>query len=70
MKHMTPRQQQFFESLPSSWKKPLEHVCETPAIDKLIQFLQEREDAGAKIYPAKKIYLPRYVQHLSMTSAW
>ena len=53
-KTMTPRQQQFFSALPDSWKKPLEQVCTHPEIDKLIQFLQEREAAGATIYPAKK----------------
>lgn len=51
---MTPRQQQFFAALPESWKQPLEKVCAHPEIDKLIQFLQEREAAGAKIYPLKK----------------
>jgi uracil-DNA glycosylase len=51
---MTERQQQFFSALPSSWKKPLEAVCHRPEIDALVQFLQEREKAGAMIYPAKK----------------
>lgn len=51
---MTPRQQQFFDALPHSWQKPLEEVCASPEIEKLLQFLQEREAAGAKIYPAKK----------------
>lgn len=51
---MTPRQQQFFAALPTSWKKPLEAVCKRPEIDALLQFLQERESAGAIIYPAKQ----------------
>lgn len=51
---MTPRQQQFFSALPASWQKPLRHVCERPEIDALVQFLQEREKAGAIIYPQKQ----------------
>lgn len=51
---MTPRQQKFFAALPSSWKEPLEHICERPEIDALVQFLQEREVAGAVIYPEKQ----------------
>lgn len=51
---MTPNQQQFFAALPPSWKKPLEEICHTPAIDTLVQFLKGREAAGATIYPAKQ----------------
>lgn len=51
---MTLRQQKFFAALPASWKEPLEEVCNRPEIDALLQFLQEREAAGAKIYPAKQ----------------
>lgn len=51
---MTPRQQQFFAALPDSWKEPLHAVCENPKIDALVAFLQEREAAGATIYPAKQ----------------
>ena len=51
---MTPQQQQFYNALPPSWKKPLHDVCSKPQIDKLIHFLLEREAAGAKIYPAKQ----------------
>jgi len=51
---MTPRQQQFFAALPPSWKKPLQHICERPEIDALVQFLQEREAADAVIYPVKQ----------------
>lgn len=51
---MTPRQQKLFASLPTSWQTPLENICNNPAIDKLLQFLQERETAGATIYPAKQ----------------
>jgi uracil-DNA glycosylase len=51
---MTPRQQRFYAALPPSWQKPLEEVCTQPEIDELIQFLQEREVAGATIYPAKQ----------------
>lgn len=54
MKTMTSRQQQFYKSLPTSWQKPLENVCKKPEIDALVQFLQEREKAGATIYPAKQ----------------
>lgn len=50
---MTPRQQQFYAALPDSWKKPLEAVCARPEIDALVSFLQEREAAGATIYPPK-----------------
>lgn len=51
---MTPQQEQFFSSLPSSWQAPLRAVCEKPEIDALIHFLQEREAAGATMYPAKQ----------------
>ena len=51
---MTERQQKFFDSLPPSWKQPLQEVCMRPEIDRLVQFLQERETAGAIIYPAKR----------------
>lgn len=51
---MTPRQQQFLTALPVSWRKPLEHICERPEIDALVQFLQDRESAGAVIYPEKQ----------------
>lgn len=50
---MTLRQQQFFSALPTSWKQPLENVCQRPEIDALVQYLQEREASGAKIYPTK-----------------
>lgn len=51
---MTPRQRQFFNALPVSWQPPLKEVCSRPEIDELVQFLQEREAAGATIYPAKQ----------------
>lgn len=51
---MTPRQQQFFNALPASWQPPLKEVCSRPEIDALVQFLQEREAAGATIYPSKQ----------------
>lgn len=51
---MTPRQQQFFTALAQSWKEPLQAICKSPAIDTLVQFLQDREAAGAIIYPAKQ----------------
>ena len=54
MKAMTPAQQQFFNALPSSWKKPLEEICHRPEIDALLHFLKEREATGALIYPAKQ----------------
>jgi uracil-DNA glycosylase len=54
METMTLRQQKFFEALPPSWKKPLKEVCERPEIDALLQFLHDREAAGATIYPAKQ----------------
>lgn len=50
---MTQRQQLFFDSLPLSWQGPLKKVCERVEIDTLVKFLQEREVAGAIIYPAK-----------------
>lgn len=52
--NMTERQKQFFAALPDSWKKPLEEVCKRPEIDALVKFLQERQAAGAVIYPAKQ----------------
>lgn len=51
---MTPTQQQFFSAIPESWKQPLREVCSRPEIGALVQFLQQREAAGAVIYPAKK----------------
>lgn len=51
---MTSHQQQFFAALPDSWKKPLENMCQSPEIDALVHYLQEREKAGAIIYPAKQ----------------
>lgn len=51
---MNARQQQFFSSLPASWKEPLKDVCTTPAMDALILHLKEREESGAIIYPAKQ----------------
>ena len=51
---MTPRQQQFLAAIPASWKEPLKDVCQRPEIDALVQFLQEREAAGAVIFPQKK----------------
>jgi uracil-DNA glycosylase len=50
---MTPRQEKFYAALPDSWKNPLQEVCTRPEIDALLQFLQEREAAGATIYPSK-----------------
>ncbi len=50
---MTPNQLQFFKALPASWQEPLRSVCSRPEIDALVQFLQEREAAGAVIYPEK-----------------
>lgn len=54
MKPLTERQKKFYDALPDSWKKPLEEVCQRPEIDALVAFLQERELAGATIYPAKQ----------------
>lgn len=54
MEIMTPRQQKLYNSLPPSWQQPLANVCARPEVDSLIQFLQEREAAGATIYPAKQ----------------
>jgi uracil-DNA glycosylase len=54
MKQMSLKQQKFFSAIPNSWKKPLEEVCKESKIDSLINFLQERESAGATIYPEKK----------------
>jgi uracil-DNA glycosylase len=51
---MTPRQQQFVTALPSAWKKALAHIGKCHEIDVLVQFLQEREAAGAVIYPQKQ----------------
>ena len=51
---MTPNQQQFFKALPASWQQPLRQVCSMPEIDALVEFLKEREAAGAIIYPAKE----------------
>lgn len=54
MKTMTLRQQELLASLPDSWKAPLQDVCARPEIDALLQFLQERDAAGASIYPAQQ----------------
>jgi uracil-DNA glycosylase len=54
MTSMTLRQKKFYSALPESWQKPLEEVCKRPEIDSLLKFLQERESAGAQIYPAKQ----------------
>lgn len=51
---MTIRQQKLLASLPDSWRSELEEVCALPEIDRLVQFLQEREAAGAVIHPAKQ----------------
>lgn len=51
---MTPRQQQFFNALPPSWQEPLKAVCGSSEVDELLQFLKERETAGATIYPTKQ----------------
>ena len=51
---MTPEQLKFFTALPASWQAPLQKVCATPEIDLLVKFLQQREIAGATIYPQKK----------------
>lgn len=51
---MTSRQEKFYAALPNSWKEPLKAVCSRPEIDVLLQFLHQREAAGAIIYPAKK----------------
>lgn len=51
---MTTRQQKFFNAIPKSWKEPLIQVCRKNEIDQLVQFLQEREEAKAIIYPEKK----------------
>lgn len=51
---MTPSQHQFFTALPASWKEPLQDICERSEIDSLLQFLKEREAAGAIIYPHKQ----------------
>lgn len=50
---MTAQQKKIFNALPNSWKKPLQEVCATDEIDFLVHYLQEREAAGAKIYPQK-----------------
>lgn len=54
MTTLTLRQQKFFSALPNSWKQPLEDVCSRPEIDSLVNFLQKREAANAKIYPSKQ----------------
>ncbi len=51
---MTERQQQFYSSIPASWRTHLKDVCARPEIDGLVAFLKEREAAGATIYPAKQ----------------
>lgn len=51
---MTPKLQQFYKSLPASWQKPLATICQRPEVDALVNFLQDRENAGAIIYPAKQ----------------
>ncbi len=50
----TLRRQEFFAALPSSWKQPLEPICNTAEIAQLEFYLEERKKAGAQIFPAKK----------------
>lgn len=54
LEKMRPRQQKFLAALPATWQKPLAAVCCQPQIEMLLQYLQQREAAGAKIYPAKQ----------------
>lgn len=54
MNRMTPRQQQFFNALPTSWQPALQQICQSSQIESLVQFLQEREAAGAVIFPQKQ----------------
>ena len=54
MKEMNSSQQQFFASLPDSWKEPLKDICNRPEMNALLQYLKERESAGAIIYPKKQ----------------
>jgi uracil-DNA glycosylase len=51
---MTPAQLKFFTALPASWQAPLQQVCAASEIDILVKFLQQREKAGAVMYPQKK----------------
>lgn len=51
---MTPEQKKFFNAIPESWQKPLNTICATPNIEKLIHYLKEREAAGITLYPAKQ----------------
>ena len=48
------KQQCFLKTLPFSWQQPLELVCNTAEIAQLESYLQEREKAGAMIFPVKK----------------
>ena len=48
------KQQCFLKNLPFSWQQPLELVCNTAKIAQLEFYLEEREKAGAQIFPAKE----------------
>lgn len=54
MNTLTSKQQQFYTSIPSSWRDQLAGICAEPIIDELVTFLQQREASGAVIYPAKQ----------------
>ena len=51
---MTERQKKLLNAIPESWKNPLAKICERSEIESLLNFLHEREAAGAKIYPTKQ----------------
>lgn len=51
--NLNNRQRELLLKLPISWKIPLMEICMSSKIDNLLQFLEQREQAGAIIYPEK-----------------
>ncbi len=50
----TLRLHSFLAALPGSWQKPLESLSNRVEIDQLVSYLEEREKAGARLFPAKE----------------
>ena len=53
MINLSSSQKQLLQSLPISWQKPLETTCARPEVERLLQYLKERQANGAVIYPTK-----------------
>jgi len=51
---MTQNQQIFFKNIPKSWQQSLKNICSDPKIDDLLRYLENRDKAGAQIYPVSE----------------